>query len=208
METYSITGMGHGQPADPGTGAQQCGTAGAYILDVNLCAAYRIGQFWGLGDNGTPPPGSDPKTVVLPSRAADDGYVKASATGAGPAVGTLEDTYGLAVGRGSDGQHNRALLSFDTSSVPDGATVKRAYVSVTYAAGSGDPWAAGKRMVLDVRSGCFGSGCATGADDWSAAASATDLAEIGRFTSGTQTGNLRSADAGAARGPRPRAYDG
>ncbi|MYT71262.1 MULTISPECIES: PHB depolymerase family esterase [unclassified Streptomyces] len=49
VETYSITGMGHGQPVDPGTGATQCGTAGAYILDVNLCAAYVLGQSWGLG---------------------------------------------------------------------------------------------------------------------------------------------------------------
>ncbi|MDX3072369.1 PHB depolymerase family esterase [Streptomyces sp. NPDC088354] len=48
-ETYSITGMGHGQPVDPGTGATQCGTAAAYILDVNLCAAGRLGQSWGLG---------------------------------------------------------------------------------------------------------------------------------------------------------------
>ncbi|MEU5363177.1 PHB depolymerase family esterase [Streptomyces sp. NPDC005925] len=49
VETYEITGMGHGQPVDPGTGAEQCGTAGAYILDVNLCAAYRMGKAWGLG---------------------------------------------------------------------------------------------------------------------------------------------------------------
>jgi poly(hydroxyalkanoate) depolymerase family esterase len=49
VETYSITGMGHGQPVDPGTGSEQCGTAGAYILDVNLCAAYRLGRAWGLG---------------------------------------------------------------------------------------------------------------------------------------------------------------
>ncbi|MBA2947564.1 extracellular catalytic domain type 1 short-chain-length polyhydroxyalkanoate depolymerase [Streptomyces himalayensis] len=49
VETYSITGMGHGQPVDPGSGAEQCGTAGAYILDVNLCAAYRMGRGWGLG---------------------------------------------------------------------------------------------------------------------------------------------------------------
>ncbi|WP_079144303.1 extracellular catalytic domain type 1 short-chain-length polyhydroxyalkanoate depolymerase [Streptomyces agglomeratus] len=186
VETYSITGMGHGQPVDPGTGGEQCGTAGAYILDVNLCAAYRIGQFWGL-DGGTQPPGGGTRTVVLPSRAADDGYVKASATGTGPAVGTLEGTYGVAVGRGSDGLHNRALLSFDTSPVPDGATVKRAFVSVTYASGSGDPWAAGNRMVLDVRSGCFGASCATGADDWSAGASASGVAEIGRFASGAAT---------------------
>jgi poly(3-hydroxybutyrate) depolymerase len=49
VETYSITGMGHGQPVDPGTGSEQCGTAGAYILDVNVCAAYRLGHAWGLG---------------------------------------------------------------------------------------------------------------------------------------------------------------
>ncbi len=49
VETYSITGMGHGQPVDPGSGSEQCGTAGAYILDVNLCAAYRMGHAWGLG---------------------------------------------------------------------------------------------------------------------------------------------------------------
>ncbi|MCL6673921.1 MULTISPECIES: extracellular catalytic domain type 1 short-chain-length polyhydroxyalkanoate depolymerase [Streptomyces] len=48
VETYSITGMGHGQPVDPGSGTGQCGAAGAYLLDVNLCAAYRLGQTWGL----------------------------------------------------------------------------------------------------------------------------------------------------------------
>jgi poly(hydroxyalkanoate) depolymerase family esterase len=48
VETWSIPGMGHGQPVDPGTGADQCGTAAPYILDVNLCAAAHIIQFWGL----------------------------------------------------------------------------------------------------------------------------------------------------------------
>ncbi|MFB7269214.1 PHB depolymerase family esterase [Streptomyces sp. NPDC056244] len=189
VETYALTGMGHGQPVDPGTGAQQCGTAGAYILDVNLCASYRIGQFWGLdgnggGDGGTP--GEDPHSAVFPSLAADDGYVKASATGGGPAVGTLEGSLGLAVGRGTDGLHNRTLLSFDTSSIPDGATVTRAYLTVTRASGSGDPWAGGNRLVADIRTGCFGASCATGADDWAAAASVTEAAEFGAFSSGTK----------------------
>ncbi|MEU6813060.1 PHB depolymerase family esterase [Streptomyces sp. NPDC046831] len=49
VETYSVTGMGHGQPVDPGTGSTQCGTAASYFLDVNLCAAHRLGQAWGLG---------------------------------------------------------------------------------------------------------------------------------------------------------------
>ncbi len=48
VETYSITGMGHGQPLDPGTGTTQCGTAGAYMLDVNICAAWYMGSAWHL----------------------------------------------------------------------------------------------------------------------------------------------------------------
>jgi poly(hydroxyalkanoate) depolymerase family esterase len=49
VESYEITGMAHGQPIDPGTGAEQCGRAADYILDVNVCAAYHMGRFWGLG---------------------------------------------------------------------------------------------------------------------------------------------------------------
>lgn len=48
VETYSLTGMGHGQAIDPGTGAQQCGVAGAYALDVNICASYYIALWFGL----------------------------------------------------------------------------------------------------------------------------------------------------------------
>jgi poly(3-hydroxybutyrate) depolymerase len=48
VETYSITGMGHGQPIDPGTGATQCGVATGYKLDVNLCASYYISTWFGI----------------------------------------------------------------------------------------------------------------------------------------------------------------
>jgi poly(hydroxyalkanoate) depolymerase family esterase len=48
VETYSLTGMGHGQPIDPGTGAQQCGVAAAYFLDVNICSSYYIALWFGV----------------------------------------------------------------------------------------------------------------------------------------------------------------
>jgi poly(hydroxyalkanoate) depolymerase family esterase len=49
VETFEITGMGHGQPIDPGTGSQQCGLTGdPYIVDVNVCAAYHMARFWGI----------------------------------------------------------------------------------------------------------------------------------------------------------------
>jgi poly(hydroxyalkanoate) depolymerase family esterase len=48
IETYNITGMGHGVPVDPGPGDAQCGKVGKFVLDANICAAYYIGKFWGL----------------------------------------------------------------------------------------------------------------------------------------------------------------
>ncbi|MEU2510893.1 extracellular catalytic domain type 1 short-chain-length polyhydroxyalkanoate depolymerase [Streptomyces syringium] len=56
VETYEITGMGHGQPVDPGTGPTQCGTAAPYILDVNVCSAYHLVRFWGIDDSTSPTP--------------------------------------------------------------------------------------------------------------------------------------------------------
>ncbi|MEW2178194.1 PHB depolymerase family esterase [Streptomyces sp. NPDC005406] len=57
VETYSVSGMGHGLPVSPGTGAQQCGTAAAYFLNT-ICSTYYTGVFWGL-DGGTPGGGGD-----------------------------------------------------------------------------------------------------------------------------------------------------
>ncbi|MBK7543600.1 MAG: PHB depolymerase family esterase [Candidatus Competibacter sp.] len=48
VEFYSIKGMGHGQPIDPGPGPAQCGIPADYVLPVGICASYRIVQFWGL----------------------------------------------------------------------------------------------------------------------------------------------------------------
>lgn len=48
VETYSVTGMGHGQPVDPGTASGQCGHTAPYILDVNACAAWWLATGWQL----------------------------------------------------------------------------------------------------------------------------------------------------------------
>jgi poly(hydroxyalkanoate) depolymerase family esterase len=285
VESYTIPGMGHGTPVDPGPGETQCGTAGAYLLDVNLCSSYHIARFWGLDDlDGSAPSvaitspangatvsgtvtvtmsasddvgvdrvellldgtllGSDagapyavawdsstagsgahvlqarafdladnvgtsapvnvtvsggggggtPVTLEFSNEDANDGYVKANAGGASPAVGTLESLSGLAIGRGTDGKFNRSVLSFDTSSLPDDATITSATVIVAYRSASGDPWAnpAGNTLQVDVRSGCFGA-CTIEAGDWGAAASASGVAQLLKFTGGTQTSNAFNA---------------
>jgi poly(hydroxyalkanoate) depolymerase family esterase/uncharacterized protein (TIGR02246 family) len=48
VETFSIAGMGHGTPVDPGPEEDQCGTAGAFILDADICSSFHIAKFWGL----------------------------------------------------------------------------------------------------------------------------------------------------------------
>jgi len=52
VETFSVSGMGHGLPVNPGPGAEQCGSTAAYFLDT-ICSAYHTGVFWGL-DKGAP----------------------------------------------------------------------------------------------------------------------------------------------------------
>ncbi|WP_432173168.1 extracellular catalytic domain type 2 short-chain-length polyhydroxyalkanoate depolymerase [Streptomyces sp. Tue6028] len=139
-----------------------------------------------------PPPVQN--TVTAASVDSQDGYVKAAADGTGAAVGTLESTYGLAVGRGSDGKHNRTVLSFDTSQIPAGKQITRAYVTLTRSSGVGDPWSspAGNRLLVDVNRGCLG-GCSVEASDWAATATAPGAAVVGSFSSGSRSSTDLSA---------------
>ncbi len=56
VEAYELVGTGHGVPVDPANG---CGTAGAFALDVKLCAASRIADFFGLGAASAPQDAGD-----------------------------------------------------------------------------------------------------------------------------------------------------
>ncbi len=51
VRLYRIAGMGHGTPVDPGSAANQCGTAGAYFLDT-VCAAYSDVTFFRIAGGG------------------------------------------------------------------------------------------------------------------------------------------------------------
>ncbi len=138
--------------------------------------------------------GNAPITVSFASEGGNDGYIKANADGSSPAIGTLESSFGLALGRGSDGKFNRAVLSFDTSALPDGATITDAVLIVAYNSASGDPWGnpAGNTLVADIRNGCFGA-CTLEASDYGAIATATNVANIVKFSSGTQNASLSAA---------------
>jgi poly(hydroxyalkanoate) depolymerase family esterase len=48
MESYTIPGMAHGTPLAVGKANDQCGAAGAFLLDVSISSSYHIAKFWGL----------------------------------------------------------------------------------------------------------------------------------------------------------------
>ncbi|MFI7521991.1 extracellular catalytic domain type 1 short-chain-length polyhydroxyalkanoate depolymerase [Micromonospora globbae] len=80
VRLYRVSGMGHGTPVDPGSGADQCGTAGAYFLDT-ICSAYRDALFFGLdgggGDPTTPPPTTTPPPAPTCVTASNYAHVTA-----------------------------------------------------------------------------------------------------------------------------------
>ena len=121
-------------------------------------------------------------TVTFENIESEDGYVKAYETGLMPTVGLLG---GLAVGRGGDIMHSRSVLSFDTSSLPDGAAIARVYLEVEYSSSSGNPWTGGNRLLIDVKKGTFGA-AAIETDDWAAIADAQGVAQLDEFYSGVK----------------------
>ncbi|HEX8669272.1 MAG TPA: PHB depolymerase family esterase [Allosphingosinicella sp.] len=76
IEHYTITGMAHGVPLDPGAGADAIGAAGAYMLDVGLSSTAQIAAFFGLApaaeDRAGPPPvGARAERTERPAAAGD-----------------------------------------------------------------------------------------------------------------------------------------
>jgi poly(hydroxyalkanoate) depolymerase family esterase len=56
VETYELTSMGHGTAVDPQFtfpgSSVGCGTAGSYLLDVNICSTWYSASFFGLASGG------------------------------------------------------------------------------------------------------------------------------------------------------------
>ncbi|MEH1011652.1 PHB depolymerase family esterase [Micromonospora sp. CPCC 206060] len=98
VRVYRVSGMGHGTPVDPGSGADQCGTAGAYFLDT-ICSAYRDAVFFGLdGSGGGPTPTPTATASPTPSPTATPVCVTASNyahVAAGRAYASLGYAYAL-----------------------------------------------------------------------------------------------------------------
>ncbi|WP_225801732.1 PHB depolymerase family esterase [Streptomyces sp. NK15101] len=74
VRVYSVSGMAHGLAVDPGSGPEQCGTAGTYYLDT-ICSSYHTARFWGLDGGGS---GETPGTLPAPAGLAVGGTTDAT----------------------------------------------------------------------------------------------------------------------------------
>jgi hypothetical protein len=99
----------------------------------------------------------------------------------------------LAIGTGLDNYVSKTILSFDTSSIPDGAVITGAYLEVKFASNNGsddiydsgnNPWASNS-LVIDIKNGYFGTVDLENGD-WGEAGSADAIATLAQFTSGTK----------------------
>ncbi|MGR7024336.1 extracellular catalytic domain type 1 short-chain-length polyhydroxyalkanoate depolymerase [Geodermatophilus sp. URMC 62] len=54
VTTYTVVGMGHATPNDPGTGPRQCGRPGRYFAGT-VCSSWYDGVSWGLDQPGGTP---------------------------------------------------------------------------------------------------------------------------------------------------------
>jgi hypothetical protein len=135
--------------------------------------------------------GGGTTSVSFASLSSEDGYVKANTDGSAPEVGTYTTP---ALGKGVDTKHSRALFSFDTSALPDTASIVRASLKVTLSSSGGDPWAdpSGNTLVIDLKNGTFGASTVE-TTDWSTAATATAVGELIKFANGIQSSSDFSA---------------
>jgi hypothetical protein len=90
VESWSIPGMGHGTAVDPGYApAGGCGSAGAFILDVNLCSTWYAWRFFDGPTHGSAPDaGTTPDTGTTSPNDAGTSAPRDAGTTATPDAGT------------------------------------------------------------------------------------------------------------------------
>jgi hypothetical protein len=136
-------------------------------------------------------------TVTLYSIGAEDGNILESGenTTVGGMVGSSASN-DIHAGDGSANKQYRSILSFDTSSLPDGATIQSATLRLSRSNITGtSPFSWGGQCRIDIRNGAFDGNAALAVADFQATASATNVAQMSNAASDNawSTGSLNAS---------------
>lgn len=115
-------------------------------------------------------------TVTFYGTAPEDGYMRES-TETSNVGGFVSPSNALRVGDTSAKLQQIGLFSFDTSSIPDGATITAVTVSVARVGVTGDPSVLGS-LVVDIKNGYYGTLTTPEIIDFEAASSATSVGTL------------------------------
>jgi endo-1,4-beta-xylanase len=151
----------------------------------------------------TPTPTVTPTTpsvqVTFVSIGSEDGWVLESTETSGvggSSSATWVAASGITIGDSASDQQYKGLLSFDTASLPDGATILSATVRLTRGTAAGtNPFTTHGGASVDIRTGGFGNDTALQISDFEAPASASAVATL---SNPTANGSVSQGALGAA----------
>jgi hypothetical protein len=179
------------------------GTAALAVGSHVVTAAFTGVAGWtnSSGDNSGAPQVviSVPTQVTFTSVAAQDGWVLESGetTNVGGSINaTASTTSALRVGDDNKDKQYKTVVSFDTSSIPDGATILSVTVRLLRGTLSGtNPFTTHGTCWVDVQTGGFSGSTALQTGDFQAAATAVQAASLSNATTnGTWSeGSLNAA---------------
>lgn len=149
--------------------------------------------------SATPAASTMPTVVTLTSVAAEDGWVRESnetSNAGGTINSSATTTSALRLGDDKNDRQYKAVVSFDTSSIPDGATIQSVTLRLRRGTLSGtNPFTTHGTCWVDVQSGGLSGSTALESSDFQASVTAAQAASLSNAASnGTWSeGNLNAA---------------
>jgi hypothetical protein len=194
----------------PGSVTPPSGGSASSTLTISASGAAATGTT-GISVNGTS--GADtrtagvsvtvtgvtPVTLTFTSIAAEDGRTQESSelsNVGGASNSTATGTAALRAGDLTQDRQYRSIVSFDTSSIPDGATITSATLRLVRGGVTGtNPFTTHGTCQVDIVSGAYGGSTALVASDFEAASTAT---AVGSLSSPAANGSPSTAALNAA----------